>query len=85
MIEYTKYNFVLVKSTEDYYSYVDTENAVSLRIIESGWRGRYDCILEWGEYERADVDVYTVDEIQKYYGIKTFLRKEKLIKINEIK
>lgn len=77
-----KYNFSKIKNGETY-RFVDLENAASLIIIKSGWKDRYDCVLEWGEYERADVDVYTAQEIQKYYGINTFLRKEKLIKIEK--
>ncbi len=79
-----KYNFIKIKSSDELYSYYDEENVVLLRIIRSGWKGKFDCILEWGEYEQADIKVFTGEEIRKYYGITTFLRKEKLMKINEI-
>lgn len=78
-----KYNFSKCKSSNDLHSYYDKENVVSLRIIKSGWKGKYDCILEWGEYEQADVNVFNGEQIRKYYGIYTFSRIEKLKKINE--
>jgi hypothetical protein len=81
---FAKYNFISNKSGK-IYSYVDIENAVSLRIIESGWKGKYDCVLEWGEYERVDVNVYTGEEIKHYYGINTFSRREKLKQLSKIK
>jgi len=77
-----KYNFVLIKSNK-IYSYYDEEGVVSLKIIKSGWTDKYDCILEWGEYGNAEIYIYTSEEINKYYGICTFSRKEKLKKINE--
>lgn len=80
----SKYNFTKNKSGK-IYSYTDIENAVCLHIIKSGWKGKYDCILEWGEYERVDVDVYTAEEIKHYYGINTFSRKEKLKQLSKIK
>lgn len=78
-----KYNFIKCKCNNDIHSYYDQENVVSLKIIDSGWKGKYDCILEWGEYGTADVNVYNGEEIRKYYDIYTFSRKEKLKRINE--
>ena len=77
-----KYNFKKYKSI-NLYRYYDTENVVSLTIFPSGWKGEYQCILEWGEYEQSDYHLYTSEQIFKIYGIKSFSRKEKLNKINE--
>jgi hypothetical protein len=77
-----KYNFSKIQNGE-VYRYVDMENAISLLIVKSGWKDKYDCIIESGEYGSVDVWLYTAQQIQKYYGITTFLRKEKLIKINK--
>ena len=78
----TKYNFKKYKS-DNFYKYHDTENVVSLTIFKSGWSDMYQCIQEWGEYGSTDQHLYTSEEISKIYGIKSFSRKEKLIKINE--
>ena len=80
-IVHAKYNFVQYKSI-NFYKYYDIENVVSLTIFESGWRGEYHCIEEWGEYEKTEHNLYTADKIFKIYGIKSFSRKEKLKKIN---
>ena len=77
-----KFNFNSYKSGT-VYSYYDKENVVSIRIFKSGWKGKYNCILEWGEYETTDSHIYTAEQIYQHYGITIFLRKEKLIKINE--
>lgn len=77
-----KYNFVQNKFG-DLCRYYDKDNVVSLSIFKSGWDNIYNCVLEWGEYEQSEMKTYTANEIEKFYGIKTFSRKEKLIKINE--
>jgi hypothetical protein len=82
MILKARYNFSKIQNGE-VYRYVDMTNAFSLLIVKSGWNNKYDCILESGEYESVDVNLYTAQDIQKIYGITTFLRKEKLIKINK--
>jgi hypothetical protein len=77
-----KYNFIQYKSTH-FYKYHDEDNAVSLTIFKSGWNDNYHCIEEWGEYEATEHHLYKSEEIFKIYRIKSFSRKEKLIKINE--
>lgn len=77
-----KYNFVQYK-WGDLCKYYDVNNVVSLSILKSGWKGYYNCILEWGEYQQSELKYYTAFDIENFYGIKTFLRKEKLNKINE--
>ncbi len=81
-IDYIKYNFKKYKSI-NFYKYYDTEAVMALTIFESGWSGKYQCIEEWGEYGSTEQHLYTSEEISKIYGIKSFSRKEKLIKINE--
>jgi hypothetical protein len=82
IIDYIKYNFKKYKSI-NFYKYYDTEAVMALTIFESGWSGKYQCIEEWGEYGSTEQHLYTSEEISKIYGIKSFSRKEKLIKINE--
>lgn len=82
MIIKETYNFKKINNSF-LYSYYDEKNVVALRIIKSGWENKFDCILEWGEYEQVEVHLYTAEQINKIYGIKTFLRKEKLDKLNE--
>jgi len=77
-----KYHFTEYKN-RNLISYYDKENVVVLFIFKSGWHEVYQCILEWGEYEASEHYLLTAQQIEKYYGIKTFSRKEKLIKINE--
>ena len=77
-----KYNFKKYKSG-NFYKYHDTENVVSLTIFPSGWKNEYQCIQEWGEYEQSEYHLYTSEQIFRIYGIKSFSRKEKLLKINE--
>ena len=77
-----KYNFIQYKSGE-LNRYYDKGNVVSLSIFKSGWENLYNCVLEWGEYEMSEVKTYTANEIEKFYGITTYSRKEKLNKINE--
>ena len=82
IIETIKYNFKKYESKNSY-KYYDTEGVVSLTIFESGWSGMYQCIEEWGEYGSTEQHLYNSEQIFKIYGIKSFSRKEKLIKINE--
>ena len=84
---HSKYNFIQTKrgllNNDALFSYYDKENVVALYIFKSGWFNLYNCVLEWGEYERSDLNTLTPYQIEKFYGIKTFSRKEKLKKINE--
>jgi hypothetical protein len=85
--EFRKGKLISLDSTIDsrfIKQYYDEYNAVVLTIFKSGWRGRYHCILEWGEFEDTDHKLYSSIEIYEHYGINTFLRKEKLDKINEL-
>jgi len=87
MIVNVKYNFVQYKSPHffpgfNFYKYYDNEAVLSLTIFNSGWKGLYQCVEEWGEYGNSEYHLYTSEEIFKIYGIKTFSRKEKLKKIN---
>jgi len=77
-----KYHFI-EENNNKLYNFYDIDNVVSLIIFKSGWNDKYHCILEWGEHETTESHLYTSKEIEKKYGISTFLRKEKLIKINE--
>jgi hypothetical protein len=77
-----KYNFVQIKKGE-LNKYYDKGNVVALYIFKSGWFNLYNCVLEWGEYEQSEIKNYTPFQIERIYGIKTFSRKEKLLKINE--
>lgn len=79
---YVKYNFVKTRSGV-LNNYVDIENALSLYIFKSGWKDKYECVLEWGEYERCEVNCYTGAQIESIYHITDFSRKEKLNKIND--
>lgn len=79
---YAKYNFVKTRSGV-LSNYIDKENAISLYIFKSGWKDTYECVIEWGEYERSDVERYTGSQIESTYGIKDFSRKEKLNRIND--
>ena len=80
--EKAKFNFIKCKSVI-LHRYYDATNVVSVSIFKSGWKNKYQCVEEWGEYETTEHHLYTAEEISKYYGIKTFSRKEKLDKINE--
>ena len=75
-----KYNFIQTKRGE-LNKYYDKDNAVVLYIFKSGWYNLYNCVLEWCEYERSEIKTITPFQIEKWYGIKTFSRKEKLLKI----
>jgi hypothetical protein len=79
----SKYNFIQTR-TGVLSSYYDRENVVSLTIFKSGWSNLYECILELGEYGTSQLSTLTPFEIQNIYGIKTFLIKEKLKKINSL-
>lgn len=79
---YCKYNFVQYQSGI-LNSYYDKENVVSIHIFKSGWKGKYECVMEWGEYGSSELFVRTAQEIENLYHIMTFSRKEKLIKISE--
>jgi len=76
------YKFIQYKSG-NLYKYYDSDNVVSLSIFNSGWDNKYQCVKEWGEYEMSESNIYTPEEINIIYGINIFLRKEKLLKINE--
>lgn len=78
-----KYNFKKINSIQELYRYYDNECVVALYIFKSGWKNKYNCVLEWGEYGTSESNVYNAEEIKYFYGINLFLRKEKLIKINE--
>ena len=83
--EYRKGKLISLEPTTDsrfIRQYYDEQNAVVLTIFKSGWRGRYHCILEWGEYEDTNHKLCSPNEIYEHYGINTLLRKEKLDKIN---
>lgn len=77
-----RYNFSQY-NTGKLNGYFDKQNVVMLYIFKSGWKGRYECVEEWGEYESSEHHLYTADDINHIYGINTYLRKEKLTKINE--
>ena len=64
-------------------TFYDQHNVVALYIFKSGWKGKYECVEEWGEYENSNHNLYDAEDINHIYGINTFLRKEKLDKINE--
>jgi hypothetical protein len=76
-----KYNFIQTKRGE-LNKYYDKDNVVVLYIFKSGWFNLYNCV-EWGEYGQSEIKHCTPFQIEKLYGIKTFSRKEKLLKINE--
>jgi hypothetical protein len=78
-----RFNFVRYNKIYGLAQYYDKNNIVALCIFISGWENKYHCVLEWGEYETTDHHLYSAEEIKKYYGVSTFLRKEKLYKINE--
>jgi len=80
-----KYNLVKINEQDNssLHYYIDTENAMALYIFKSGWKKYYECIEEWGEYEKSELKLLDATEINRIYGIKTFLRKEKLNDINE--
>lgn len=80
---YCKYNFVQTKKGE-LSKYYDKDNVVALYIFKSGWFNLYNCVFEWGEMEQSEIKHCTPLQIEKKYGIKTFSRKEKLNKLNEI-
>ena len=80
MKEYTMFNFKIYKSINNFNTYYDKKNIVALTIFSSGWKGKYHCIEEWGEYERHHL--YTSEEISKTYRIKSFSRKISLSFIN---
>lgn len=82
IFEKAKFNFIKCKSVI-LHRYYDATNVVSVSIFKSGWKNKYQCVEEWGEYETTEHHLYTAEEISKYYGIKTFSRKEKLDRINE--
>jgi len=77
-----RYNFIQSK-TGKLNTYCDKENVVTLYIFKSGWKGHYECVEEWGEYQFSENHLYTSEDINHVYGINTYLRKEKLTKINE--
>lgn len=81
-----KFNFKKEYQESKLYRYFDKENVIALYIFKSGWSNPqiYNCILEWGEYGDVDHHLYDAIKIDKVYGIKTFLRKEKLLAINKI-
>lgn len=81
-VEYATYNFKKYNSCNNNFNiYSDSENVVALTIFSSGWKGKYHCVEEWGEYGETGHHLYTSEEIFKIYGIKSFSRKEKLTKI----
>jgi hypothetical protein len=77
-----QYNFIKVKQGE-LCKYYDKDNVVVLYIFKSGWNNLYNCVFEWGEYGRSEIKICTPFQIEEYYGIRTFSRKDKLLKINE--
>jgi len=77
-----RFKFIQNKSGE-LNTYHDEKNVVALYIFKSGWKGKYECVEEWGEYGSSDSNLYTAEDINHIYGINTYLRKEKLNKINE--
>lgn len=80
-----KLNLVKIEDNEKstLHKYVDDDNVMHLYIFKSGWKDYYECIEEWGEYEKSELKLLDAKEISKIYGIKTFLRKEKINEINE--
>jgi hypothetical protein len=80
-----KFNFKKKEKNSGLYIYYDKENVIALYIFKSGWSNpqMYNCILEWGEYGDVDHHFYDAMKIEKVYGIKNFLRKEKLLAINK--
>lgn len=55
-------------------------HSLSLNLVG---KGLYNCVLEWGEYEQSEIKTLFTYQIENYYGIKTYSRKEKLNKLNE--
>lgn len=51
-------------------SFYDEDAVCSLKILKSGWNGLYHCILEWGEYEDADYELYDEERIMERFGVK---------------
>jgi len=82
-VVYEKYNFVKYDN-HIMSSYYDRENPISLHIFKSGWENQYHCILEDGEWKTTESNIYTAEQINKYYGISDFLRKEKLNKLKDV-
>ena len=83
MKTHAKYHFVQTTKSEELNRYYDKDNVVALSIFKSGWFNLYNCVFEWGEYERSEIKHCTPFQIEQWYGIKTYSRKEKLLKINE--
>lgn len=50
-------------------NFYDEEHISSLKILKSGWSGLYHCIIEWGEYEDADYELYDEERIKERFGI----------------
>jgi hypothetical protein len=53
--------------TGTFVSFYDEDCVATLKIIKSGWTDKYHCIVEWGEYEDADYELFTEEQIRERY------------------
>lgn len=65
----SKFNFKKEETIGTYISFYDSDSVCSLKIIQSGWEDKYHCILEWGEYEDADYELYDKEQIEQRFLI----------------
>lgn len=63
----SKFTFKKEGTIGTYISFYDSDSVCSLKIIQSGWRNKYHCILEWGEYEDVDYELYDKEQIQQRF------------------
>ena len=65
------------------YQYYDEEKCIRISIFKSGFVNFYTCVEE-DPYIGAKLNTYSAQEIFMEYGIDVFLRKEKLINLNNL-
>ena len=61
-----RFKFIQNKSGE-LNTYHDEKNVVALYIFKSGWKGKYECVEEWGEYGSSDSNLYTAEDINHIF------------------
>ena len=79
-----KYKYKKIEKYEKLYKYYDEENCIIISIFKSGFIDFYTCVEEEPHFG-AIVKTLNAQEIMTEYGINTFLRKDKLNKINDSK
>jgi len=83
-IERLEFDFKQTYGKKLLVSFYDENNIMVLYIFESGWKGYYHVILEFGETSDFKHYLYNGEQIAKKFGIQKFIRRQKLINLNSL-